>query len=150
MQLRPALPLTSKGDQKAAILCSKGKSNGNSEVSWHLRATGMGYSTKVCSSPSRPSGFPICLVCARRIRPEWGCRWGLLCLITVAGAGGGQGTPHRRLADLGVPELALWPWLGQSCEVCLSISFLQGPSNFHMSCDLRLPRVLFGQGRRSN
>lgn len=115
-----ALPLTSKGDQKAEILCSKGKSNGKSEVSWHPRATLVEvYSTKICTSPGRPSGFPICLGLCSQNAP-----WLRLALRSaLPGLEVGR-VPPRRPADLGVSEPALWPWPQQSCEVW----FLSFPS----------------------
>lgn len=127
-----ALPLTSKGDQKAEILCSKGKSNGKSEVSWYPRVTRVGlYSTKIYRRPSRPSGFPICWICALRVHPGFGWHGALLCPLPRAGPGGGQGAP-RRPAALGVSERALWPWPKQSCEVRLFHFLPSGP--FPLTC----------------
>lgn len=135
-----ALPLTSKGDQKAEILCSKGKSNGKSEVSWHLRAySGRSSFHKNPVEPKQTSGFFICLVCALRIHPWLGCGWGLLCSITIVGLDVDRAPPTRS-ADLGVPELALQPWLGQSCEVCLCFLPLRALPTYMLS-DLWLPGV---------
>lgn len=127
-----ALPLTSKGDQKAEILCSKGKSNGKSEVSWYPRATRVGlYSTKIYRRPSRPSGFPICCgsVLSEPIQASAGTE---LCSAPCLE----QGLEVDR-----VPRGGQQPWesqsvpsgLGRSKAVkCASfISFLRGPSHLH-------------------
>lgn len=59
------------------------------------------------------------------------------------GAGGGQGS-HQEASRPGSPKVALLALAGAKlCEVCLSISFLQGPSHY-VPCGLKLPRVLFG------
>lgn len=106
-----ALLLTSKGDQKAEILCSKGKSNGKSEVSWHPRATWVGVClTEIYSSPNRSNSFPICLVCALRIQPGLGCLWGLLSPQIQ------QGLEGKRVS----PQEASRPGIPRACPSALA------------------------------
>lgn len=147
MQLRPAgnFKRWPKGRE---ILCSKGNSNGKNEVSWHPKLwCGSDWFHKNLLQLKQAQWLPICLVSALSVHPR--PRLSLRSALPhfTAGAGGGQGSPQEASRP-GSPRVALLALAGAKlCEVCLSISFLLGPSHY-VPCGLKLPWVLFGLERR--